>query len=59
MSVYLEAVQETRDERDTAEAAFRAALREAAEHHSLSEIAAVCGLTKSGVHYLIVKGENR
>lgn len=57
MSVYLEAVQATREERENAESAFRAALREAAEHHSLSEIAAVAELTKSGVHYLIREGK--
>lgn len=52
MSVYLEAVAQAAERRADAEAAFRAALIRAREHHSLREIAPHAGLTWSGVAWL-------
>lgn len=53
MSAYLEAVAQARDQREQSEAAFRAALARAAEHHSLRQIAPYAGMTFTGVHHLL------
>lgn len=64
MSVYLEAVAQAREHRDTthqtsaqADAEFRAALARAAQHHSLREIARHAGITFSGVKWIIDQKE--
>ncbi len=53
MSVYLEAVAQTAERRANSEAAFRAALARAAQHHSLSQVAIAAGMSKSGVVHLV------
>lgn len=65
MSVYLEAVAQAREHRDTthqdasqADREFRAALARAAQHHSLREIARYAGVTFAGVKWLIDQKEN-
>ena len=57
MSVYLEAVAQAREHRQDAEAEFRAALKRAAQHHSLREIAPAAGMTYSGVAWLLKSKE--
>ena len=58
MSVYLEAVAQAAERRAASEAAFRAALVAAANHHSLSQIAPYAGLKKSGVAWLVKTERN-
>lgn len=60
MSVYLEAVEQAREQREQthaadtqAQAAFVHALTVARNHHSLRAIAKAAGITHSGVVYLL------
>jgi hypothetical protein len=58
VSVYLEAVAQAAEHRRDAEQTFRAALVQAANHHSLSQIAPYAGMKKSGVAYLVKTERN-
>lgn len=51
--ILLERIAKAREERDAAESRFRATLKAARKRHSWAEIAAVSGLSKHGVRYLV------
>lgn len=59
MSVYLQAVTDARQRRETAEHAFRAALQAAVPYHSWAEIARAAGLSRSGARYLALELNER
>lgn len=65
MTAYLEAVRIAADQRAQAQAdaqhvehTFRAAIRRAAEHHSLREVGRAAGITHAGVRYIIQQKGN-
>lgn len=59
MATLLERVAAARVKRDKAEAEFRDALVAARPTHSWNQLAAVCGLSKNGVKYLVVEHQRR